>query len=48
MANSVDNSGQKPYCIVDRIECFSVKDITLIAMSFSNTLVITERSDIGR
>ena len=50
MANSVDDSGRKPYCVRDRIECFSMKDMTLIEMSFSNTLDtgITERSDIGR
>ena len=45
MANSVDDSGRKPYCVGDRIECFSMKDMTLIEMSFSNTLDITERSD---
>ena len=48
MVNSVDDSGRKPYCSGDRIECFSTKDITLIEMSFSKTLLITERSDIGR
>ena len=48
MANSVDDLGQKPYCVGDRIKCFSMKDMTLIEMSFSNTLNITERSDIGR
>ena len=48
MANSVDDSGRKPYCVGDRIKCFSMKDNTLIEMSFSNTLDITERSDIGR
>ena len=36
MANSVDDSGRKPYCVGDRIECFSMKDMTLIEMSFSN------------
>ena len=48
MANSIDDSGRKPHCIGDRIECFSMKDMTLIEMSFSNTLDTTERSDIGR
>ena len=48
MANSVDDSGRKPHCVGDRIECFSMKDMTLIKMSFSNTLDITERSDIGQ
>ena len=48
MANSVDDSGQKRYCVGDRIECFSMKDMTLIEMSFLNTLDITERSNIGR
>ena len=48
MANSVDDLGRKPDCVGDRIECFSMKDMTLIKMSFSNTLDITERSDIGR
>ena len=48
MANSVDDSGQKPNCIGDKIECFSMKDMTLIEMSFSNTLDITKRNDIGR
>ena len=46
MANSVNDSGRKPHCVGDKIECFSMKDMTLIEMSFSNTL--TERSDIGR
>ena len=48
MTNSVDDSGRKPYCIGDKIECFWVKDITRIEMSFSNTLDNNERSDIGR
>ena len=48
MANSVDDSGPKPYYVGDRIKCFSMKDMTLIEMSFSNTLDVTERSDIGR
>ena len=26
MANSGDYSGRKPYCVGDRIECFSKKD----------------------
>ena len=47
MANSVDDSGQKPYCIGDRIECFSMKDITRIEINFSNTLDNIERSDTG-
>ena len=44
----IDDLGRKPYCVDDRIECFSMKDMTLIVMSFSNTLDITERSNIGR
>ena len=48
MANSVDDLEQKPNCIGDKIECFSKKEMTLIEMSFSNTLVITERSNIRR
>ena len=48
MANSVDDSGRKSYCVGDRIECFLMKDMTLIEMSFSKTLDITERSDIGQ
>ena len=48
MANSVDDSGRKPYCVGDRIEFYSMKDMTLIALSISNTLNITEKSDIGR
>ena len=48
MANSEVDSRPKPYCIGDGIECFSMKDIALIEMSFSNTLVITESSDIGQ
>ena len=47
-ASSVDDPGRKPYCVGDRIECFSTKDMTLIEMSFSNSLDITERSDMGR
>ena len=48
MAKSVDDSRRKPYCVGDRIECFSMKDMTLFEINFSNTLDITERSDIGR
>ena len=48
MANSVDDSGRKTYCIGDRIECLSMKDRTLIEMSFSNILDITERSYLNR
>ena len=48
MANSVDYSGRKSHYVGDRIECFSMKDMTLIEMSFSNTLDITERSNIGQ
>ena len=48
MTNSEDDSGQKPDCVGDRIKCFSMKDMTLIKMSFSNSLDITERSDIGQ
>ena len=48
MANSINDSERKPYCIGGRIECFSMKDTTLIEMSFSNTLDVTERSYIGR
>ena len=48
MANSVDDSRRKPYCVGDRIEWFSMTDMILIEMSFSNILDITERSDIGR
>ena len=43
MANSVNDSGQKPYCIDDKIECSSMKDTTLIEMSFSNTSNTSEK-----
>ena len=36
MANSVDDSGRKPYCADNRIKCFLIKDMTLIEMTFSN------------
>ena len=48
MANSADDPKRKLYCVGDRIECFSMKDMALIEMNFSDTLDITERSDIGR
>ena len=44
MANSVDDSGRKPYCVGDRSECFSMKDMTLIEMSFSNTLILLKKA----
>ena len=38
MANSVDDTGRKPYCVGDRTECFSMKEyMFIIAVNVSHS-----------